>query len=572
MDKSSTSQVYGALPPGFIRLLSLQPATNRDARVECHLSPARIDERPYEALSYVWGPENPNHGILVDGEEVNVRSNLYAALKELRLKDQPRTLWIDSVCINQADINERNHQVRQMGTIYSSTNQVIIWLGEGDVETDIALDFIDCLSKLDVGIALCIIANNGLRWEEREQIFSTLGMHHGHNDHERIVGGLTKLMNNAWWTRVWTVQEIVLAGSALLRCGSKSASWGHLVQLSKFAIEVSHHNTINAFGGRPMVEAVFDEWSGQVLGLYVATSVLTDLSYRLSNGLETSLQQMILQLRFRRATDPLDVIYALLGITTEKTTIEIDYGKSKKEVYKNAMKIVLELDRVGHAPLDLLQDSYVQRDPTLPSWVPDFSTLYSLKTTSLSVTGIGASLVLGASLYNTSLGDDGWGPPKFLDGDDAMQMEGLLVDEVTVLGEACPRFDSGWEERDKQLRLTIGQWKKLITEEAGHEIAGCSRKEAFWRTVTFDLLLVDRSYFAGNPNRRDVRLPKVAVGMPPSTSKEEEDILEGIIDAPIPKTVLEKLSERRFFVTKTGYMGLGPASMKTGDIVCVLRG
>jgi hypothetical protein len=141
MDKSADLlQRYRALPDGCIRLLSLQPSANHNAKVKCYLSSARIDELPYEALSYVWGQEDPTYGILVDAEEVQMRFNLHDTLKELCLTDQPRKLWVDSICINQSDTGERNHQVRQMGAIFSSASQVIVWLGDGNENTDVAMD------------------------------------------------------------------------------------------------------------------------------------------------------------------------------------------------------------------------------------------------------------------------------------------------------------------------------------------------------------------------------------------------------------------------------------------------
>ncbi|KAH7161049.1 heterokaryon incompatibility protein-domain-containing protein [Dactylonectria macrodidyma] len=560
MDQSTNLlQQYRALPDGYIRLLFLQPSANRDAKVECHLSPAIIDERPYEALSYVWGQEDPTHGILVDGEQMR-----------LRLTDQPRTLWIDSICINQSDIAERNHQVRQMGAIYSSATQVVVWLGEADNDTDMALDFIQGLSTLDPDTATRIVKGGDLTWEHRQRVFHALGMKHGLDNYDGVVGGLAKLMDHVWWTRIWTVQEIVLARSATLRCGAKSASWSHLNKLAAFALEVSRHNTLGL--GRPMDEAIFDEVTARVSKLYVATGALGNLSYRVTSGSDINLEQMIWsQLLTRQATDPLDVIYALLGLSSEKSTIEIDYGKSKKQVYKSAMKDMLQRNRAGPAPLHFLQDCYSGRDATLPSWVPDFGILNSFKTINLATTGIGMSLALG-SLYNASLGDGGWGPPKFFNDDDVLEMEGVSVDEVENLGDVCPRFPDGWERREAQLRAVVDQWRELVPNKEEEYIGGGSAIEAFWRTVTFDLLLTDRDYLAGAPDRRDTRLPRGAAEMPPTTAEEEAEVREGIVDAPPPKTVLEKLGERRFFVTKTGYFGLGPASMRAGDIVCVLRG
>jgi hypothetical protein len=214
----------------------------------------------------------------------------------------------------------------------------------------------------------------------------------------------------------------------------------------------------------------------------------------------------------------------------------------------------------------------MKRDASLPSWVPDFEILHSSATINLATTGIGTTLAL-ASLYNASLGDatDHYVPQFLDDGNDVLQVEGVSVDQVISTGIVCPRFPDGSKERSLQLQTIISQWRELVTKPTDEYIGGGSVIEAFWRTVTFDLDLTDRDYLAGNPNRRDKRLPRDATGMPPTTAAEEDEILEGIVDAPPPKTVLEKLGERRLFTTKSGYFGLGPASTQPGDTVCVLR-
>ncbi len=40
-----------------------------------------------------------------------------------------RVLWIDARCINQADIAERNNQLRIMPHIYNRAHMVLAWLG-----------------------------------------------------------------------------------------------------------------------------------------------------------------------------------------------------------------------------------------------------------------------------------------------------------------------------------------------------------------------------------------------------------------------------------------------------------
>ena len=97
----------------------------------------------FEALSYVWGKTtNPSKIFVADlvsavgstplEHYLETTSNLYDALQELRDPTLPRIMWIDAVCINQDDLEERSSQVNFMAKIYSYANQVVIWLGPVD--------------------------------------------------------------------------------------------------------------------------------------------------------------------------------------------------------------------------------------------------------------------------------------------------------------------------------------------------------------------------------------------------------------------------------------------------------
>ena len=97
---------------------------------------------PYEALSYCWGNLTPNQNIIVNGEYEKVTQNLYHALKALRHQHTTRTLWVDAMCINQRDIDEKNEQVRQMSAIYSNAQQVCCWLGQETKDSGLAVDFV----------------------------------------------------------------------------------------------------------------------------------------------------------------------------------------------------------------------------------------------------------------------------------------------------------------------------------------------------------------------------------------------------------------------------------------------
>ncbi|KAK5168622.1 uncharacterized protein LTR77_005931 [Saxophila tyrrhenica] len=130
-----------------IRVLLLEPSSDRTADIRCDLVVRAVDASSpaYEALSYTWGPPylaEEDDGAALTGytEEVRhislcgirqpVGSNLSDCLKRLRFPRSTRVLWVDALCINQQDDEERSHQVSIMSKVYRNRSRVAIWLGE----------------------------------------------------------------------------------------------------------------------------------------------------------------------------------------------------------------------------------------------------------------------------------------------------------------------------------------------------------------------------------------------------------------------------------------------------------
>jgi hypothetical protein len=147
-----TKLLYDGLHHDQFRLLRVLPEDSNSATIKCTLKPEPLKNPPqYEALSYAWSHEvaselqflsrqgsttyttYPDDGygpqnILVNGHTFTVTNSLYFALKRLRLPQKPRTIWVDQICINQSDVDERNRQVRHMKRIYAHAADVLIWL------------------------------------------------------------------------------------------------------------------------------------------------------------------------------------------------------------------------------------------------------------------------------------------------------------------------------------------------------------------------------------------------------------------------------------------------------------
>jgi hypothetical protein len=121
-----------------IRLAILAPGDyDDDIVIQLQIESLSGHTKPeYEALSYVWGTiESPciSH---VNGKPLTIGTNLECALRHLRFPDRKRVLWIDALCINQADVLERSSQVQLMGSIYYNASAVAIWLGPSDSDDE----------------------------------------------------------------------------------------------------------------------------------------------------------------------------------------------------------------------------------------------------------------------------------------------------------------------------------------------------------------------------------------------------------------------------------------------------
>ncbi|KAF9475909.1 HET-domain-containing protein [Pholiota conissans] len=178
-----------------IRLLLLKQGQEYD-EIDCSLKEVDLDRHPeYTALSYTWGPpirrsaslwtlrgvrqyvrermqQSTQSMIILDGQRVPVTANLEAALRYLRSPETPLFLWVDAICINQADPEEKQHQVGRMGRIYSQAKQTIVWLGPEADGSNRAMDFIATSDLIDVTDPKFRIGNIALPWPELQALFA----------------------------------------------------------------------------------------------------------------------------------------------------------------------------------------------------------------------------------------------------------------------------------------------------------------------------------------------------------------------------------------------------------------
>lgn len=172
-----------------IRLLHVQPDPSDLSAV---LETVSLDDDPkYTALSYTWGTElSSGPGIALSkarqGQEASRRPitrNLQAVLEHLCAgQNGPVTLWVDALCINQADVEEKSHQITLMKDVYSGAEKTCVWLGP-------AAD--------DSGLAMATI---GELYAARTYVLTDDALS------EAQIEAINALQRREWWSRIWVLQ------------------------------------------------------------------------------------------------------------------------------------------------------------------------------------------------------------------------------------------------------------------------------------------------------------------------------------------------------------------------------
>ncbi|KAF7913367.1 uncharacterized protein EAE98_011592 [Botrytis deweyae] len=141
--------MWSRLSGDQIRILDILPHGGTDDALPicCEIAIVALSPNPqYEAVSYCWGESNETVDIEVAGNPRSITTNLHAALRHLRLPDRKRSVWIDQLCVNQDDNEERLSQVHLMHNVYSQCSRCLAWLGEIDPEFSVA----DAKAALDL--------------------------------------------------------------------------------------------------------------------------------------------------------------------------------------------------------------------------------------------------------------------------------------------------------------------------------------------------------------------------------------------------------------------------------------
>ena len=198
---------------------------DRSTKVEEVGLPSRYAWGDFIALSYVWGDMSVKREIYIGESSVLVSINLEAALRQLRNHSRVRQgfkIWIDALCINQADLSERAIQVLRMKDIYARAWRVFVWLGPEAENSDLAMMAIRLLStRSQEKEPLHGIYHRFDSYIIRTPCFQWKHEHTSIHMRKTVLRAIYHLLARSYWRRLWIIQEVALAArQSPVLCGN----------------------------------------------------------------------------------------------------------------------------------------------------------------------------------------------------------------------------------------------------------------------------------------------------------------------------------------------------------------
>jgi hypothetical protein len=569
---STDSHLYRTLNAELreIRLLTLLPGSH-DEPLQCLLSTVSLGAAEYNALSYVWGaPVNDSSTpteILLDGNRFPTTPNLHSALWHLRpLRDSHAIcLWVDAVCINQNDMDERSQQVAMMRDIYSTATQVTIWLGEDDDDSNTAFD------------ALLTITGSE-PWPQDDASCSNI---------RRCSGTFFFYLTNRcpWLSRVWILQELALSkNDPIVVCGHKRTLWSTFIA----AWQTIAKEAFADWGKYKKKSRADDDGTIHEDDVGVTTlmklDVLDDMRQAVQQRGGDSLKKLLYVSRTSAATDPRDRIYGLLGLLEQdaidpesSVTIPVDYRKPCSEVYADATAhffsrgegpyflsgVCLSGGPSAAPQIPSLPKTVEQ--PELPSWVPDFTRQEPDKTTQPD----GFYFHPPATMHASGAGQGAKNGIVLSDGR-TLKVEGLIVDrlaDVTPFGSSLGTLKSDLVRLDA-LAAEAKQRPCSFETPIAPLMQGFRESEPLWR-ILISNKHQKSGYEPAPPSYEAMYLDLVDNQ---DTSDSENSAHEAPNASEYEDSLRSYVGRKSFFTTTNGFIGTCVPASRAGDVAAIIFG
>lgn len=532
----------------------LHPSKDSEAQIECSRGTVSLNDNPeFKALSYTWGDPNVVHSILVDNKAFSTTLNASSALKALRYGDRARVLWIDAICIDQSNLEERAAQVKMMGTIYRMASSVRVWLGPNDNEDVDAIPILKSMTSAR-GVEDTFGYKDSAEYRKKQ---------------------VERFFARSWWERLWVVQEVALGKHVVFQQGADELKYEELVTAYKMT-DSAFSESLNGHK-----YGTYGEGGYQFMETFEPVHVLNQIRdlCAVGDGEESSVRERTMAwstaanlLRSRKATVERDRLYALFGLlphrvlqtpsmmpsylgTTEEAFIEATYGiieSSKSFMVFNFLR--------GNS------DSKASA-AQLPSWVPDWRL------------GPCDKHEGNLRVAREQLSDASKSTPFYLQrlSSNTICLKGFLVDlvhlsEYNAIFPTTSAFLDGCHSRWREL------WANSSPDNAmlKNYLDGTDAETAFRRTMVWDCELgseegtLKRLTQAEGLAMFEAHDCAVEIGHGDDWDIAGQHLTA--MDARRTKYMMNCAKDRAFFVTVIGLIGMTHADLDSGDHVFIVAG
>jgi hypothetical protein len=302
---------YTSLNSGEFRLLELHRGIVSD-EIVCELH-QWDGHTQYEAVSYLRSFDQGLPITMLTSRKKRllktVMPNLHSALKHLRLADRSRYLWINALCIDHSNTQERNVSVHVVHKIFNQASKVCLWLGETDGSTD---------------------GDTSMAFEFAVQLLAPKFFDEATKDIEAVRKwkAFLKVISHPLFERRWVVQEVAVSGQATIHYGRHVLNWSDFADVVTMFEHAENQNSAisNLFKKAPDFNHHQDLIGDvQALGasrfINLTSNIFKRSKVESNTGDVTesllSLEELVYQLASFKGWDPHDVIYACVSLSQE---------------------------------------------------------------------------------------------------------------------------------------------------------------------------------------------------------------------------------------------------------------
>jgi hypothetical protein len=469
-----------------IRLLTLAPGSADDP-IRCQIKVVPLSTNTkFETISYCWGDSSDRSSNICNSSSLAVPRNLASALQNLRLPNEPRTLWADAICINQSCTAEKDAQVQLMRDIFSNAQRTLVWLGNAQDRQEEGISRF-AATTLRVGLF-------GIRWLTRGYIMPSIraqSVRDRESNHRTLKPfsaefylSLVRFLRRPWFRRAWVVQEVVVSKRSTLLWDEYEYDWEEVVQALKAMATVKFP-----------------------LAFLVSLQDIAAIENERQRYISHDMDILGLLLRQQRclSTDARDKVFSFCGLIDEssRANIRVSYLEDTASVFQTLAKEILRhtksLDILSRPPI-----CQASSQLSLPSWVPDWSLCSS--------TGRTHSFSIGPrSLAGTEARTGTRFVPKFRAAGNSsykfnnsihaaeLHVEGYIFDSIKEIGpvfegtglpsaiSTWKTITEGWRQTMRMFlrcRTVIISWKQMANLHLSAAVSETeSLEELIWQTI-----------------------------------------------------------------------------------------